>query len=247
MKLIKNLGTIKDKNDNYQSIGSFLCIFCLQEVIKQLGQGKRDKSCGCKKGDLISKANKGKSVNKGLKKTEEHKQKIGQANKGKKRTEEQINSISESHKGQIPWNKGIPQTEETRQKISVSNMGKSRGKGKKFTEEHIQKLREASTGKTGELASNWQGGISDNPYPQEFNKQLKNFILKRDNYICQNPNCEHKTNILDCHHIDYDKQNNSLDNFITLCDSCHMKTNGKNKRQYFTEYYKNILLTNEKS
>jgi len=79
-------------------------------------------------------------------------------------------------------------------------------------------------------------------YPPEFNKGFKQQILERDNYTCQDPNCEHKSNTLDAHHIDYDKKNNIPENVITLCRSCHMKTNGKNKRQYFTEFYQNIMM-----
>jgi len=99
-----------------------------------------------------------------------------------------------------------------------------------------------SEGKFGELAPNWQNGKSFEEYPQEFNKQLKQSILERDDCICQCPDCEHKTNLLDTHHIDYDKKNNSLDNLITLCRKCHAKTFGKNKRLYWIEFYQNILI-----
>ena len=92
-----------------------------------------------------------------------------------------------------------------------------------------------------ELSPNWQGGLSFEEYPQEF-KQIRKFILERDNYACQDPNCEHKTGILDCHHIDYNKKNNSLENLVTLCRSCHTKTNGKKLREYFTNYYQTIML-----
>lgn len=47
MKLIKKLGTRKSKNGYLTSWGLFLCPYCLQEVEKQLSNGKRYNSCGC--------------------------------------------------------------------------------------------------------------------------------------------------------------------------------------------------------
>lgn len=79
--------------------------------------------------------------------------------------------------------------------------------------------------------SNWKGGISFKKYPKDFFKIRKN-ILKRDNYkcfLCGNI-------AIDVHHIEYDKNKNNYWNLISLCRSCHMKTNGKRK------YWKNILI-----
>ena len=142
-------------------------------------------------------------------------------NKGSKRTGEQIKNISDSHIGQIPWNKGIPSTEETKQKQSK-----------------VRKEKELSKGKNN---PNWNNGSSFEIYPQEF-FDIRKYILERDNYSCQDPNCLKKSIKLDCHHIDYDKKNNNLENIIILCHSCHSKTNGKNNRQYFTEFYQNIMM-----
>jgi len=77
----------------------------------------------------------------------------------------------------------------------------------------------------GENASNWQGGISFEPYGIEFNKELKLFIRQRDNYTCQFCGVGEDGKIFDSHHIDYDKKNNDVWNFILLCRSCHAKTN----------------------
>ena len=59
--------------------------------------------------------------------------------------------------------------------------------------------------------------------------------------ICQTPNCMNIEN-LHVHHIDYDKINNDPNNLVALCNSCHAKTNGKNKREFYTNYYQEILL-----
>lgn len=114
--------------------------------------------------------------------------------------------------------------------------------GQKHTEELKNKQSELAKKRKGELASNWQNGISNNPYSPEFNKKLKQAILERDNYTCQCPNCEHLSSRLVIHHIDYDKQNNNPKNLIILCNSCHGKTVGKNKRQYWINFYQNMLI-----
>jgi hypothetical protein len=84
---------------------------------------------------------------------------------------------------------------------------------------------------SGENHYNWQGGISKEPYSQDWTKELKEQIRERDNYQCQicfisedllKDNYHKKLTI---HHIDYDKKNCSPDNLISLCGSCHTKTN----------------------
>ena len=251
MKLIKKLGTRKNKNGTSESWGFFWCEGCEKEVEKPLSHGKRCKSCGCKRGDLISKAISGKNHPMyGKHPSEETKQKISDSGKGRKISEEQKQQHSERMKGknnpmygkidELSPNFGKHTSEETRNKISLAN------KGKKHTEKARQKMSEVRRGKNygivGDKHWNWNNGSSFLPYAPEFNKELKQQVLERDNYICQDPNCEHKTDIFHIHHIDYDKKNNSLENLTTLCISCHMKTNTKNKRQFFTEFYQNIML-----
>jgi len=47
MKLLRKLGTQLDKNGKKQSWAIFKCPKCLQEVVRLLGSGDRQKSCGC--------------------------------------------------------------------------------------------------------------------------------------------------------------------------------------------------------
>lgn len=78
------------------------------------------------------------------------------------------------------------------------------------------------------------------PYGPEFKKWLKNIIRKRDGFICRIcrvPENEHCHSI---HHIDYDKQNNSQYNLITLCRSCHSKTTPGN-REFWKGYFQSII------
>jgi hypothetical protein len=70
---------------------------------------------------------------------------------------------------------------------------------------------------------NWLGGISNGDYGLEFNRQYKLKIKIHYNFTCQI--CNEITNVLDIHHIDYDKKNNLFENLVPLCKSCHGRTN----------------------
>jgi len=88
---------------------------------------------------------------------------------------------------------------------------------------------------TGSGGPGWKGGISFEPYGPEFNRALKQAIRKRDEYTCQICGERENSKHHDVHHIDYNKQNNSPDNLILLCHSCHSKTNGN--REYWQAYF----------
>jgi len=80
----------------------------------------------------------------------------------------------------------------------------------------------------GENHPNWNGGTSFLPYDKNFNKKLKIEIKKLDNYTCCV--CDKKTQKLIIHHIDYNKLNSNKNNLVSLCTSCHGKTNyGRNR------------------
>jgi len=70
---------------------------------------------------------------------------------------------------------------------------------------------------------NWRGGISKEPYPFNFDNELKELVKRRDNYTCKM--CKIPNDCLSVHHIDYNKKNSNPDNLISLCKSCHGKTN----------------------
>ena len=56
-------------------------------------------------------------------------------------------------------------------------------------------------------------------------------------FICEKTELENNKK-LDCHHIDYNKRNSNPNNLISLCRSCHIKTNNKkeNWRNFFKIY-----------
>lgn len=88
----------------------------------------------------------------------------------------------------------------------------------------------------GEKSANWIDGRSYFPYPPEFNKSLKKKIRLRDGQKCQNCNTLEDLSV---HHINYNKNDCSESNLITLCMRCNSSANGR--REYWTAYYKNKL------
>ena len=140
MKLIRKLSP-KYVNSRCVSYAIFWCDFCQQEVEKELGNGKKAKSCGCERYKLISENNKGKIV------SEETRQKLSKATKGennpmfgKKQTEEAKQKIAEKNKGKLLGENNPmyrkKRTEETKNKIRLGNIGK---KGQKNKIKEIQK------------------------------------------------------------------------------------------------------------
>lgn len=89
---------------------------------------------------------------------------------------------------------------------------------------------------SGDKNPNWKGGISINPYCEGWNflsKEMRDFYK-----VCQNPNCEGKSNILTTHHIDYDKENCKPENLIVLCHICNGIANGN--RVFHETFYKEL-------
>ena len=146
-----------------------------------------------------------------------------------------------TRKGKIPWNKGIELSGEQKAKLNMEglNIGHPWNKGKTgiYSEDRLKQMSEFMKTRIGEKANNWRGGLSFEPYSFEFNNQLKYKIRERDNFICQFPNCGIKENgrVHDCHHINYTKKDSKPENLITLCLSCHMKTNFN--REYWQNYF----------
>ena len=111
---------------------------------------------------------------------------------------------------------GKKHSEEFKKKSSLTKKGK-----RSYNEEQFEKQNKKTP--KGETHPNWKGGTSNQPYPFEFNKILKEDIKKRDDFMCGI--CGKETQKLAIHHIDYQKNNIKFDNLISLCYSCHSKTN----------------------
>lgn len=89
---------------------------------------------------------------------------------------------------------------------------------------------------------NWKGGISKEPYCQDWTKGLKDYVKERDGYKCMNPYCfKKKGNAarLSVHHINYNKKACGPENLITVCLSCNVMAN--TDRDWHQEWYQTIL------
>lgn len=178
-------------------------------------------------------------VMKGRKFTEEHKEKLRMVNLGKKMSKEAIEKMRKNAIGRIPTIKGktfeefygCAKAKRIKKKMSQLRKGwKNPFKGKR---------REEMDGKNN---PNWRGGSSTEPYPFMWSEKLREQIRKRDGYKCQLCNIKQKKTPenLHIHHIDYNKKNCELNNLISLCRSCHCKTNGH--RTYFANLFSNLLI-----
>lgn len=135
-------------------------------------------------------------------------------------------------------NKGVSPSLETRNKQSKIMKGRpSHKKGKTLSTLTRYKM---SLSKYGNRNSNWKGGVSFEPYCEEWKDQdYKESIKERDGYKCLNPTCGCQCDILSVHHIDFNKKNCKPTNLITLCVSCNSSAN-KN-RVWHKSWYVAIL------
>lgn len=189
---------------------------------------------------------------KGFKHSEETKRKISEANRGKKNGmygRKVVHSEETRRKLSIA-NMGKNHSQAARKKMSESRRGKKLSEDHKrniglgikdriISNAHKRKIsdslvdhivtketrRKIRNSLKGEKSPRWLGGISFEPHGIEFDHELKEKIRARDNYTCQLCMTAEITRKHDVHHIDYDKKNNSDDNLITLCRSCHARTN----------------------
>jgi len=134
-------------------------------------------------------------------------------------------------------NNNIAKRLDIRKKISMALTGLIR------TKEWTEKNRLANIGKhCGELNPMWKGGLSLRGYDKGFSRILKRAIKSRDYNICQLCYSVSGEKNLLIHHIDYNKKNNKSTNLISLCKSCHGKTN--HNRNYWTLNFITLIVCN---
>lgn len=93
----------------------------------------------------------------------------------------------------------------------------------------------------GSKNGRWLGGVSFEPYALGWTSTFKEQIRYRDGYKCRccgMPEIENGRK-LSVHHIDYNKKNITVTNLISLCNSCHSKTNA-NRLIWQKEFEKRI-------
>lgn len=148
-------------------------------------------------------------------------------NKGKSFTEDTKRKMSETRKklfkdGILERPKGLlrSRTKEEKERISKSMKGRKRPK---FSDKWKQNL---SKSHMGQVPSNYIDGRSKNKSPDRYGDdwdKIRLLVYRRDKFKCQH--CGINGKRLDVHHkipflISFD---NSLNNLMTLCRSCHMK------------------------
>lgn len=168
----------------------------------------------------------------GFKKTKEHRENISKGRKGMKFSEEHKKNLGLSHKGKIGYWLGKKRSKETIEKFIKSHLGKKQSK------ETIEKRI-----KRGKEHYNWQGGIT--PLTRRrtrgiFWKQIADRIRERDNNNCRMCGFEGNGKKLPVHHIIsfMISKNNNPNNLITLCQSCHIKSENKDREDWIKYFQK---------
>lgn|SRR3990167_2303241 len=130
--------------------------------------------------------------------------------------------------------KGKKLSIEIRKKMTLAQIGNTKFKGKTHRQETKDKIAFAQTGNKNHA---WLGGKSFEPYTTDWTNTLRRSIRERDFYTCQVCKEPQGDTALSIHHIDYDKQNNDTKNLISLCTSCHIKTNTNREtwKQFFNQ------------
>lgn len=123
-------------------------------------------------------------------------------------------------------------SKEHKKKIGLGN------KGKKLSKKTKKKM---SATKQGINIKDWKKFVSREPYDQNWNNIFKRAIRKRDNQICMlcRVHREKLNRVLSVHHINYDKLLSVPQNCISLCLSCHMKTNMNHK--HWVKFFQSLL------
>lgn len=138
--------------------------------------------------------------------------------------------------GRPSWSNGL--TKETDDRVkSISN----KLKGRIFTKETRDKISKSREKFVGENHPRWLGGTSKNfIYGKEFISIITKKIRDRDGGKCVLCGGVDDNREPQVHHIDYNKYNNVENNLISLCVSCHAKTNVN--RKYWEKLFKDWMI-----
>ena len=171
--------------------------------------------------------------NVGKKHSEETRRKISEKAKLRKASEETRKKISDAWKWRIPWNKwkvwpwiGKHHTEESKEKMRKAHIWK-------IMSEKTKKLM--SEQRKWDKNARWRWWLSYEPYTTDWTTTLRRSIRERDHYTCQICWKPQWDIALDVHHINYIKTDCNPENLVSLCKSCHTKTN--NNRNYWIDYF----------
>lgn len=94
----------------------------------------------------------------------------------------------------------------------------------------VSKTRKERSISSKERNSNWQGGISFEPYCEKFNEDFKKRVRLFFGDRCVECGCIPSEYRLHVHHVNFDKKsccNDTTPLFVPLCRECHNKTQHK--------------------
>jgi len=205
-----------------------------------------------------------KSHRKGLSYEEEYGKEKAMKIKEKLRIQNTGKKLSKETKIKIGLkSKGRHHTEESKEKLRLINLGRKHTKESKLkmSEIRLKRLKEGKIKtpirlgyKTSELTKRklscvgrgikleeWDKFIDREPYDQRWDNVFKRRIRKRDNYICMvcGVHQEKLNKTLSVHHINYNKLLSIPQNCISLCLSCHSKTNSN--RKHWTKFLQDLM------
>ena len=137
-------------------------------------------------------------------------------------------------KGNIPWNKNLNYTDELKSKLNMAGLelGRTPEVNEKKRGRRVSLSTEFKRGhriNAGEKSYLWKGGIT--PINKLLRRSIKfrewrESVFERDNWTCQE--CKIRGGILHPHHIKpwatFPEIRFLVDNGLTLCASCHTKT-----------------------
>lgn len=175
-------------------------------------------------------------------------------------------------KGQVAWNKGLTKETDVRVlKYALNSENRNRANKNLFksgkdninfggklsdTDDYRKNMSEVmkeghksgriplspSCWKSGKEHPDWKGGISFEPYNQEFNAKLKSYIRNRDGNKCVACSSVGNKRKLCVHHIDFNKQNCDERNLVTVCIPHNIKASRNEKiwQKTFSSYIENL-------
>ena len=74
-------------------------------------------------------------------------------------------------------------------------------------------------------------------YSRDFNSKFKKKIMQRDKECLL---CKGKEDLV-VHHITYNRRKTSEEECVTLCRKCNLRVNKKSQREYWQNYFNNLL------
>lgn len=185
------------------------------------------------------------------KETDERLKRISEKYTGRELGEEWKKNIKKTHWSKSPEkDKIIEKTLKTRekywdticQKISKTNKEAWKDPNSIFNSPEFRKKISLAT--SMENNPMWKGGKSFEPYGIDFNREIRKFIKERDGccLLCHISfeDLRLLRRRVHIHHINYDKNCNIQQNLISLCNSCHSKTNVN--RSHWTNFFQSLLL-----